>query len=113
MAYDLNLAERIKRHLKQRGIHYLEKQMMGGLCFLVNDKMLAGIVRDDLMARVGPEVAEELKLREGCSDMTFTGRSMKGYLFASPIAVDLDEDLALYIDACIAFNPLAKSSKKK
>ena len=113
MAFDLHLAERIRLHLQQRGVAFHEKKMMGGLCFLVDDKMLAGMVREDLMARVGIEKATELKLREGCTDMTFTGRSMKGYVFANPMAVDMDEDLATYLDACIAFNPLAKSSKKK
>ena len=32
-----------------------EKKMLGGLTFMVNDKMCVGILNDDLMARIDPE----------------------------------------------------------
>ena len=44
--------------------------------------------------------------------MNFTGRPMKGYIFVEPNGYDLDQDLEFWIDLCIAFNPLAKASKK-
>jgi TfoX/Sxy family transcriptional regulator of competence genes len=55
MPYDQHLAERIQTILSRRGIPYEEKKMMGGLCFMVDQKMLAGVVHDQLMARVGPQ----------------------------------------------------------
>ena len=80
---------------------------------MVDDKMCLGIVRDTLMARIGPEAYEEALQREGCREMDFTGRPMKGYVFIEPEGVDLDSDLDHWVDLCLEFNPLAKSSKKK
>ena len=51
MAYNENLAERIRTALsKKRKVE--EKKMMGGLTFMVNGKMCVGILKDDLMARI-------------------------------------------------------------
>jgi len=45
--------------------------------------------------------------------MNFTGKPMKDHVFVEPEAVDMNEDLEYWIQLCIYFNPLAKSSKKK
>lgn len=113
MAYDEYLADRIHRVFKEKKVEYLAKKMMGGLCFMVDDKMCVGIAKNELMARIGPEVYQETLKREGCKEMNFTGRPMKGYVFVDAEGVDMDEDLEHYIQLAIDFNPLAKSSKKK
>ena len=51
--------------------------------------------------------------KDGCKEMNFTGRSMKGYVFLEPTAMDMEEELAYWVQLCLDFNPLAKSSKKK
>ncbi len=119
MAYNEFLADRIHQILKEKKVHYYAKKMMGGLCFMVNDKMCCGIHFDKkketdlLMARIG-EVAYETAIhKEGCHPMDFTGRPMKGYVFVTPDGFDLDVDLEYWIQLCLDFNPLAKSSKKK
>jgi hypothetical protein len=45
--------------------------------------------------------------------MDFAKRPMKGYLYVSPEALDLDSDLDKWIKRCLEFNPKAKSNKKK
>ena len=80
---------------------------------MVDDKMLAGIVKDQVMARINPEFYPEALELEGCNEMNFTGRAMKGFVFLDEVAVVSDEDLGFWIDKCLAYNPLAKSSKKK
>jgi hypothetical protein len=45
--------------------------------------------------------------------MDFTKRPMKGYLFVEPASIDFEKDLEFWIDKCLAFNPHAKSSKRK
>ncbi len=112
MAYDTYLAERIRNYLKEKHVLNTEKQMMGGLAFMVDEKMCVGIVKDDLMARVGPELEEEARNRTHVRPMDFTGRPMKGYIFVSPEGVDNDEHLAYFIDLALEFNPLAKKSKR-
>jgi len=113
MAYNEHLADRIRNRLKEQKATYAEKKMMGGLCFMVDDKMCVGIIKEDLMARISPEGFEETLSEEGARQMDFTGRPMKGYVFVSPEGVDRDEDLERWVDRCLDFNPLAKSSKKK
>jgi len=88
-------------------------KMMGGLCFMVDDKMCIGIVKESLMARIDPEEEDDLLTKEGSKPMDFTGRPMKGYLFIEPEGVDMDEDLDFWVEKCLDFNPKAKSSKKK
>jgi hypothetical protein len=113
MAYDNYLEERIDRILKEKGIHHESKKMMGGLCYMVDDKMCIGIIKDNLMARVGPDFYEEALGLEGAREMDFTKRPMKGYVYIGPDGIDMEDQLEFWIDKCLAYNPLAKSSKKK
>ena len=119
MAYDQYLAERISNIIKRRNISFNTKDMMGGLLFQVDDKMLCGIHIDKklnislLMARIGEEAYEQEIKKSECLPMDFTGRPMKGYLFVKPEGFDLEVDLEYWIDLCLAFNPFAKASKKK
>ena len=113
MAYDNYLAERIANSLKSRKTGYEEKKMMGGLCFMVDDKMCIGIVKDMLMARIHPDVYESSLEKPGVRPMDFTGKPMVGYIFVEPSVLDRDEDLDYWVNLCLEFNPLAKSSKKK
>ncbi len=113
MAYDEHLADRIRQSLKGKNTTYIEKTMMGGLCFMIDDKMCVGIVKNDLMARVAPEKYTELLGKDGAKPMDFTGRTMKGFIMIEPHGIDMDEQLDEWIQYCLDFNPLAKSSKKK
>ncbi|MEM8606568.1 MAG: TfoX/Sxy family protein [Myxococcota bacterium] len=80
MAYDEQLAERVRGVLKRRrGV--TEKKMFGGLAFLVNGHMCCGVHEDDLMVRVGPSAYERALEKKGARAMDFTGRPMKGMVF--------------------------------
>ena len=113
MAYDIFLADRIHNILNDKKVNFYEKKMFGGLCFLVDDKMCIGIVKDEVMARIGPEKYDEALLIAGCSEMSFTNRPMKGYVFLNENATDMDKDLEYWVQLTLDYNPLAKSSKKK
>ena len=113
MAYDDYLADRIKTVLRKKRVVFEEKKMMGGLCYLVDDKMCLGIVKDKLMARIDPEIYDRALKKKGCREMDFTGRPMKGYVFVEPEGIEMDTELYYWIELCLDFNPKAKSSKKK
>ncbi|MFC2127241.1 TfoX/Sxy family protein [Bacteroidota bacterium] len=113
MAYNEFLAERIHRFFKDKKIAYRAMKMMGGLCFMVDEKMCVGVVKEELMARIGVDNYEEALKKEGCKEMNFTGRAMKGYVFLSEDAIDLDSDLDYWLQLALDFNPLAKASPKK
>lgn len=119
MAFDEFLADRIRQVFQSKGISFIDKKMMGGLVFLVNDKMCCGIHIDKksgdslLMSRIG-EIKYETEIKkEECLPMNYTGRPMKGFIFVTPNGFDMDTDLEYWIQLCIDFNPFAKSSKKK
>lgn len=113
MAYDQLLADRIRINLKDNRVAFTEKEMMGGLAFMVDDKMCLGVIKENLMARVGTEnYAASLK-RKGCEEMSFTGKPLKGFVYVTPEGIDMDDDLDYWIQLCLDYNPFAKSSKKK
>ncbi len=113
MPYNESLAARIEQNLDERKVKFTSKKMFGGLCYLVDDKMLMGVEKDRLMARIDPEDEAEAMNKKGAKPMDFTGRVMKGYVFVDVVAVDLDRDLMYWVDLCLKYNPKAKASKKK
>ena len=113
MAYDEYLADRIRTVLNEKKVSFEEKKMMGGLCYLVDDKMCLGVVKSNLMARIDPDIYDQAMTKTGCREMDFTGRPMKGFVFVEPEGIDMDEDLDYWVELCLDFNPKAKSSKKK
>ena len=119
MAYDEFLADRIRQILKEKSVTAEEKKMMGGLCFMVDGKMCFGLDTNKkngtarLMCRIGVAQYEDALKKPECSQMDFTGRAMKGYVFVSEKGLDMDSDLNYWIQRCLDFNPLAKRSTKK
>jgi len=115
MAYNEFLADRIRQTFEQKIVSFEEKNMMGGLVFMIDRKMCVGVTEDTLMARIGPEEYEQALKREGCKEMDFTGRPMKGFVFIEPLGTDSDEDLDGWLQLALNFNPKAKAkaSKKK
>ena len=104
MAYDENLADRIRKQLHIKHVLFIEKKMMGGLTFMINDKMCIGIVKNELMARIGKDNYKAALQKPGCRPMDFTGKPMKGYVFLEPEGIDLDSDLDYWIDISLEFN---------
>ena len=114
MAYNEHLADRVRRVFEEKKVHNIEeKRMMGGLTFMVNDKMCVGIVKEDLMVRLNPELHEEMVQKTGARTMDFTSKPMRGYIFVAPKGVDKDHDLDFWLENALTFNVLAKAAKKK
>lgn len=113
MAYNEFLADRIRQTLRTKNTIFQEKKMMGGLTFLVEGKMCVGIIKEDLMARIDPEIYSEALKNKDCREMDFTGRPMTGFVMINPSGTDMDEDLEYWINLALEFNPRAKSSKKR
>ncbi len=113
MAYDEQLATQIASVLKHKGVSFEAKKMFGGMAFMVDAKMCVGVVGDELMARIGEEAYEDALEREGAKPMMFTGRAMKGFVFVEPEVLEDEQELMYWVQLCLNFNPIAKSSKKK
>ena len=112
MPYNETLADRVRAALAPvKNVN--EKNMMGGLTFMVNDKMCLGILQDDLMVRLDPGVYEAALERKGCREMDFTGRPMKGFVFVDDEGTKGKRDLDYWVGLALDFNKRAKASKKK
>ncbi len=110
---NLITGERIADILTVKGITYEQKKMFGGLCFMVDDKMLIGTYKGGIMARIDPAETEALVNRPGASQMIHGGRLMPGYLMLEPIGYESDTALNFWVEKCLEHNPKVKVSKKK
>ncbi len=111
MAYNEKLRDRIREALvHEKNIE--EKEMFGGLCFMVNGKMCVGVVKDEMMCRINPEMDETVLEMNGCRPMDFTGKLMKGYVFVSDEGIKTKKQFDYFINLCLEFNSLAKAAKK-
>lgn len=112
MAYNEKLNDRI-REAMARFSEVEEKHMFGGTCYMLKGKMCVGVVKDEMMCRIDPEIYAEALEMEGCREMVFTGRPMKGYVFVSEEGMRTNKQFEYWIKLCIDFNEKAKSSAKK
>lgn len=98
MAYDEELARRIRIALKKFPEEFSEKKMFGGLSFLFQGKMTVGIIKDELVVRV---VQHKMKavLQNGHSrPMDFTKRPMKEFVYVSQNGIETESQLQHYVE---------------
>lgn len=112
MAYDEGLAFRLRELLNERR-DVVEKEMFGGLAFLLAGSMSVGVVGEDLLVRVGPERHDQALARPHARIMDFTGRSMKGWIFVGPSGVEDDDALANWVDWGVEAATRAASTKSR
>jgi TfoX/Sxy family transcriptional regulator of competence genes len=113
MAYDSHLAERITKLVERHKVSFYVKEMMGGITWMVAEKMCISIFKGNLMVRVEPDELEEFLGKPGATQMIHGGKAMTGYLTVSPEGYDMEEDLEYWVNKCLEYNPKAKASKKK
>lgn len=113
MAYNENLADRVREiiALSQRKVE--EKIMFGGICFMVNDKMCVGVQKEQLMVRLNPDITVTVMEQEGCVPMDFTGKLMKGFVFVDSTALTTQKKLNYWLKLALDYNTIAKLAKKK
>ncbi len=92
MPYSEKLAERITALLKpNKGL--VIKKMFGGICYMLKDRMIAGIVESKLMIRCLRDDYDSLLKKPHACEMTFTGKPMKGFLYVAPEGIKTDKQL--------------------
>ncbi len=102
MACDEGLVDRVRNVLHgARGIG--EIRMFGGVCFTLNGNMMCGVVKDELMCRIGEAAYEPALKRKNVRVMDFAKRPMKGYVFVASEGLAEDEDLRSWVEACRVF----------
>jgi TfoX/Sxy family transcriptional regulator of competence genes len=113
MAFNEKLANMTRELIAQTHKNVEEKAMFGGLCFMVNDKMALGVEKERLMVRLDPAIYDEVMEKEGCRQMDFSGKPMKGFVFVDADALTTKKKLEYWVKLALEYNKIAKASKKK
>lgn len=105
MPYDEPLAARIRARI---GDHpaLTEKEMFGGIAYLIGGNMAVGVHKDELMVRVGAAGHDAALARPGARTMDFTSRPMAGWITVTREGFAADADL----DAWVALGVSCASS---
>ncbi len=112
MPYNEKLANRIRERFATLD-NVEEKEMMGGLTFMYNDKMCVGIIKDDLMCRIDPALHDQAIEKRGCRTMDFTKRPMSGYIQIDETGLKTKKEFDYWIGLALDYNSIAKASKKR
>lgn len=111
MPYDEDLAVRVRAALGDaKGV--TEKQMFGGIAFMVNGNMTAGVLRDRLVLRLG-DAAEAALKEQHTEPMTFTGRVAKGMIYVAPPGYKTAASLNKWVKRALAHAESLPTKKKK
>lgn len=114
MAYNIELADRIREYLVRLPHSKIEeKKMFSGLAFLVNGKMCINVSGDNLMCRIDPTLHEEAAEKSGFHPMVMKGKELRGYCYVNPIGFQSKTDFEYWVDLCLEYNKRSKASKKK
>jgi len=103
MAYDEDLADRVREHLV--GTRVTEKKMFGGLAFLVDGNMaVAARGHGGLLVRVDPSESDRLVEEPGVEPMQMGGRGpMTGWLHVAAEAIADDESLDRWVQRGVRY----------
>lgn len=96
MAYDANLAQRVRALLGERD-NVAEKKMFGGLAFLVDGHMaVAASGQGGLLVRCDPAATDD-HLDHGAEPMVMRGKPMSGWLRVPDDHVEDDASLTTWV----------------
>ncbi len=102
MVYSLTLADRVRHALVgERGTS--EKKMFGGVVFLLHGNMLVGIWQSSLIVRLGVDQEQDALALPHTRPFDVTGRPMKGWVMVAPDGLDLDRELASWVERALRF----------
>jgi len=113
MAYDKNLVDKAREYISEvPNIEGEEKEMFNVLNFMVNGKTCICVSGENLMLRFDPKLQEELSEKKG-ETMLIKGKEYKGYCYINPDGFKDKNDFEYFVNLCLDFNIIAKSSKKR
>lgn len=102
MPYDQGLASRIRKILGDApGL--TEKQMFGGVGFLLHGNMACGVHKDRLVVRVGPANYDSALAMPHARPFDITGRPMKGWVMIEAGGSTADKSLSEWVRQGLQF----------
>jgi TfoX N-terminal domain len=103
MAFDEELADRVRGVLASAGMRPIEKKMFGGLSFLIGGNMCCGVLGADLLARVGPDAAGGALAEPATRPFEMGRRVSQGWVVVAPDGIATDQDLSAWVDRALAY----------
>lgn len=102
VAYDTDVADRIRARIGPRpGL--TEREMFGGIAFMINGNMAVGVSGEELMVRVGKEAHEQAVARPGTRTFDMGARPMKGWISVTEDGYDSEEAFEYWVDQGVAY----------
>jgi TfoX/Sxy family transcriptional regulator of competence genes len=102
MAFDENLAVRIRQRLARRK-SIEEKKMFGGIVFFLHGNMLVGVWKDSLIVRLGQDQQDEALREPHVRDFDITGKPMRNWVVVEPHGIEADDQLKVWIERAVRF----------
>jgi TfoX/Sxy family transcriptional regulator of competence genes len=102
MAFDEGLAQRIREVLLDNP-NIDEKKMFGGLSFLLLGNMSCGVIKDELIVRVGPDLFDTWIEKPHARPFDFTGKPMNGWITVSSEGLTEDQELREWVSLGVEF----------
>ena len=96
MAYSTELAERI-RGVIGKPPELVEKEMFGGMGFMVQGNMAVGVIGAELMVRVDKDATAQALEEPGAHVFDFTGQPMKGWVMVGDVGISTEEGLTQWV----------------
>ena len=82
MAYDVKLADRIRKAIGKQP-KLTEREMFGGIGFMLRGNMACGVIGDELMVRIAKEATESTLKEAGARIFDFSGRPSPGWILVN------------------------------
>lgn len=102
MAYDGKLAQRIRRMLADQP-RVTEREMFGGIGFMIRGNIACGVVGDDMMVRVGPGQHEPALKEPHVRPFDITGKPSKGWVVVEAPALASGAGLKKWVRRGVEF----------
>lgn len=102
MAYNQRLADEIRARI---GDHpeLAEKQMFGGIAFMIGGNMAVGVAGDELMVRVGKEAHDEAEAKPGARIFDLSARPMRGWVVVAAEGFSTGRDLDSWVEQGVTY----------
>ena len=102
MAYNTAAADDIRVRI---GSHpgLTEREMFGGIAFMINGNMAVGVSGEELMVRVGEDAHDEAVALPGARVFDMSARPMRGWVSVAPEGFSTDDHFDAWVDRGVAF----------
>ena len=102
MTYDKTLAQRMLVVLDlQPGL--VIKNMFGGVAFMLQGNLACGVLKDEMIVRVGPQRHQQALSQPYTRPFDFSGHPMNGWIMVTPEGCKSDDEIQAWVQQGIDF----------